>query len=612
MSAHIVLDQDYATFTNLDIVSGKVYVRTAKSISVSTITIKLEGESSTRLLPPPTPQNERPKPAIEFHKILYKTVTLFPPPELRSRPGEKSSFTLPPGTHEYAFSFKIPFNAACALDKNAAPAISVSGMSVEIARPPPGHLRRPLPPTLRGFPGEAEIRYFLKATVARPNILKENIRAYVPFNFSPIEPPREPSTGAEAYARQKHQFIQGSAAPSDQKPDLKGKRSIFSLKSVSLSDEKPPSPDSDPAPHVSVEIRLPEPKILIANGDIPLKILCTALNDQTEHVFLQSLQVEIAHYTHVRAHQVHRNNQGSTVLLSKSNLTIPLEFNDKREALVPPELWYGVPVPSVLPPTFEICNLSRNYELIVRIGLRYEAEKRNPQYTHIDLRLPFTLYSGISPPPEVLSAFKRKPVPSPQSPNLRPETTDQKPPPLPARRPSKDPSSSSSSPTVHSTPFAPPQQSPLNPGAIQNGFVAQGHGSSGPGTPVGMNVPGAWPGVLSAPPPGSSGGGGGPPRYSFVGPGVTPPGSSSAGGMGQALGQAQGQSLWQGYNAQTATGMETHGADGEVYSDAPPSYEDAVADVLPPVQVGGQDRGGYRPPETGGREDRLLPRDEKG
>lgn len=82
--------------------------------------------------------------------------------------------------------------------------------------------------------------------------------------------------------------------------------------------------------------------------------------------------------------------------------------------------------------------------------------------------------------------------------------------------------------------------------------------------------------------------------------------------MGQALGQAQGQSLWQGYNAQTATGMETHGADGEVYSDAPPSYEDAVADVLPPVQVGGQDRGGYRPPETGGREDRLLPRDEKG
>jgi len=29
---------------------------------------------------------------------------------------------------------------------------------------------------MSGFPGEAEIRYYLKATVARPNILKENAR----------------------------------------------------------------------------------------------------------------------------------------------------------------------------------------------------------------------------------------------------------------------------------------------------------------------------------------------------------------------------------------------------------------------------------------------------
>ncbi|KAF2222552.1 hypothetical protein BDZ85DRAFT_199894, partial [Elsinoe ampelina] len=411
MSASIALDQNYSTFTNLDIVSGKVYVRTSKSLSVSVVTIKLEGESSTRLLPPPTPANERPKPAIEFHKILYKAITLFPPPELRRSAVERASFTLPPGTHEYPFSFKIPFNAACALDKNAAPAISVAGMSVEIARPPPGHLRRPLPPTLRGFPGEAEIRYFLKATVVRPNILKENVRAYFPFNFSPIEEPRAPSHGAEAYARQKHQFTSPLASQADSKPGLKGKRSLFSMKNLSMSDEKITTPAADEAPLVSVEIRLPEPKILTSNEDIPLKILCSALSGKVESIFLQSLQIEIAYYTHVRAHQVHRRNQASTVLTSKSNLNIPLEFdNEKREALVPPEMWYGLPVPSVLPPSFEICNLARDYELIVRIALRYEAEKRNPQYTHLDLRLPFVLFSGIAPPPEVLAAAKRKPV----------------------------------------------------------------------------------------------------------------------------------------------------------------------------------------------------------
>ncbi|KAF4550737.1 Hypothetical protein D9617_16g015270 [Elsinoe fawcettii] len=603
MSAAIVLDQNYSTFTNLDIVSGKVYVRTPKSLSVSTVTIKLEGESSTRLLPPPTPQNERPKPAIEFHKILYKTITLFPPPELRSRSEVKASFTIPPGTHEYPFSFKIPFNASCALDKNAAPAISVAGMSVEIARPPPGHLRRPLPPTLRGFPGEAEIRYFLKATVARPNILKENVRAYYPFNFSPIEEPRPPSTGAEAYARQKHQFNQGLSSAPDTKPNLKGKRSLFSLKNMSMSDEKPPvpSPDSSEAPLVSVEIRIPEPKILTSNEDIPLKILCTAVNSQVEHLYLQSLQIEIAYYTHVRAHQVHRRNQASTVLTSKSNLNIPLEFNDKREATVPPEMWYGLPVPSVLPPTFEICNLARDYELIVRIGLRYEAEKRNPQYTHIDLRLPFTLFSGISPPPEVLAAYKRKPVPSPSSSPSPTPYTDEKAPPLPARRPSKFPTSAPGSPQI-GTPTG-PVPNPLSPGAIQNGFSA-------PSTPV-NGMPGAWPG-----------GANGPPRYSFVSPGTSLPLHPNATGASQA---GQGQTLWQGYAAQQplTPGLGMGGAgpggrqdvDGEVYSDAPPSYEDAVADVLPPVQVG-ERRGGYVPPPPGegtdpaGR-DGGLGRDEK-
>lgn len=69
MLASIVLDQSFPHYTNLDYISGKVYVRTPTSTSVSSIVVKLEGESRTRLLPPPNPSNDRQKPQLEFHKV---------------------------------------------------------------------------------------------------------------------------------------------------------------------------------------------------------------------------------------------------------------------------------------------------------------------------------------------------------------------------------------------------------------------------------------------------------------------------------------------------------------------------------------------------------------
>lgn len=70
MEAAIVLDQPgNVSFTNLDQISGKVVVRCGKSVDVSGITVKLEGESRTRLLSPPGPNGEKPKPQLEYHKV---------------------------------------------------------------------------------------------------------------------------------------------------------------------------------------------------------------------------------------------------------------------------------------------------------------------------------------------------------------------------------------------------------------------------------------------------------------------------------------------------------------------------------------------------------------
>jgi hypothetical protein len=70
MQASIVLDQPgNVSFTNLDVISGRVVVRCSKSVDISTIVVKLEGESRTRLMSSGGPDGERPKPQLEYHKV---------------------------------------------------------------------------------------------------------------------------------------------------------------------------------------------------------------------------------------------------------------------------------------------------------------------------------------------------------------------------------------------------------------------------------------------------------------------------------------------------------------------------------------------------------------
>lgn len=52
-----------------------------------------------------------------------------------------------------------------------------SGLKVEMARDTNRHVKKTLPPSFGGFPGMADIKYFVKATVIRPQFYKENIRA---------------------------------------------------------------------------------------------------------------------------------------------------------------------------------------------------------------------------------------------------------------------------------------------------------------------------------------------------------------------------------------------------------------------------------------------------
>lgn len=214
---------------------------------------------------------------------------------------------------------------------------------------------------------QAEIRYFVKVTVNRNSVFKENPRAYTPFNFFPIEPPRPAVSGSEVFARQKHTF---TGFPQTQ-PTKEKMRAMFGKKSSVPS--SPTSPTfSQEGLSISLDARLPEPAILTCNQDIPLRLVLKRLNDQKDTIHLQSLQVSLIAHTKVRAHEVFRTESNSWIIVSKSNLNIPIHSNNlNSETALDDSMWRGQILPNTVAPSFITCNIERSYQLDIRAGLSY-------------------------------------------------------------------------------------------------------------------------------------------------------------------------------------------------------------------------------------------------
>ncbi|KAF2231681.1 arrestin [Viridothelium virens] len=394
MNVQIKLDKPNEVFTNLDVITGRVTLQLRNPVNVQSIVVKLEGESRTRLLAPPRDdRRERPRPELEIHKILYKTKQIYSPSGAEGQRPSGYAGILGTGQHEWPFSFKIPFNNACNANTNTNPNLSLSGLRLEVARQPSRHVKQTLPPNLTGFPGEADIRYFVKVTVARPQFFQQNARAIVPFSFLPIEPPRRRPSSAETYARRTFQFSQTTRA-------VGGRKGSDSIDSSAVQE----------IPQVRVDARLPNPPVLTCNEDVPLRVLVTRINKFSEHLFLQSLQIELSGYTHVRAHEIGRKESTSWLIMSMSNMGIPIgNASDVVGSEIPlnREYWDQRPLPNTVAPSFETCNLARTYEIEIRIGLSCgSAKDHRPQTVVLPLRIPVTVYSGIAPPQALLDAMQ--------------------------------------------------------------------------------------------------------------------------------------------------------------------------------------------------------------
>ena len=174
---------------------------------MSSITVKLEGVSRTRLEPPrieipiDRPRDKR-RPEVEVHRVnkpdlfpslfmlsfwstddegwqlLYVVHTVFPAEAIRENPVSSAGFTLKGGQYDYPFKIRIPINSSCTDGMAGSGAIAsgllqrvnfdVSKGTIEYARQSSHHVRGTLPPSLSGVTEDsAWIRYFLKATVNR-------------------------------------------------------------------------------------------------------------------------------------------------------------------------------------------------------------------------------------------------------------------------------------------------------------------------------------------------------------------------------------------------------------------------------------------------------------
>lgn len=264
----------------------------------------------------------------------------------------------------------------------------------------------------------------MKVTVNRPQFFKENPRAIANFTLLPIEPPRPETTDGEAYARRQHQFIENALSVAS------GKKGLFDRKSSSNGIPPSPALGSVP-PRISLDARLPNPAVLTCNQDIPLRLLMKNVSERSKNVYLQMLQIELIGYTKVRAHEVARTESNSWILCSFSNMNIPIGTpTDPIDTEIPinSEYWQNKPIPNVVPPTFATCNLSRHYELEVRVGVGYGSYKHGEdQLVVLPLRMPVKVYSGIAPPKALLQAALTGEKPSLYSLNVPPYQASQAP-----------------------------------------------------------------------------------------------------------------------------------------------------------------------------------------
>lgn len=91
-------------------------------------------------------------------------------------------------------------------------------------------------------------------------------------------------------------------------------------------------------------------------------------------IFLVGLQIDLVGYTTVRAYDVQRQETGNWAVISLMGLNRAIgtaEDKEGTENMIDSSLWEHIKLPHTVTPSFNACNLTRSYELEVKVTLGY-------------------------------------------------------------------------------------------------------------------------------------------------------------------------------------------------------------------------------------------------
>ncbi|KAF3058019.1 hypothetical protein GL218_05791 [Daldinia childiae] len=347
MSIRIALDNPPEFYTNLDYISGRIILGLHRPEIIGNVVVKLEGESRTALTQPATGDRD------EYHR-----------PRAPGAGGFGSGFRTMDGAKQLMLQ----------------------------------HVKATLPPSLTGFPQEAEILYYIKVTIQRPGFFRENWRYQVGFKFLPVEPPRPPRTSQEAFARRPFTFRPRALTHQ--------RRSLFGGKSSTAS------PLEDPnqiPPSIEMSARIPFPSIVTCNEPLPLRLIARKLAPtmtRDQQVYLTALEIVLVGYTLVRVHHLENTERTSWVILSAPQVSPPIALFDNphdivdAEFEVPPTLWKDRRLPNTIAPSFRTCNIARRYEIEIKLTLSWgqPLPASNPFSSHKQAQRPNAIADPLYPP----------------------------------------------------------------------------------------------------------------------------------------------------------------------------------------------------------------------
>lgn len=383
-------------------------------------------------------RKESKKDAIEIHKFLYETQTVFPPKEIQTASTSKE-FTLPAGSHVYDFSLVIPDNVGCESIKQAG-SLSLSRLvidssGIDYARAASAHFAGPLPPSLSDMENIASVRYFLKATVSRTSFLKMNIRVFKPIVLLPPDQPYQGNPREVLFVRRDVTIGQGP--PQDlSSSDLDGRRGRRKGKGTggfmyflngggSLS--SPLSGSGGPTANITFEMRYPGSAAFVpVKPELPFKLYAISTTNPANFKLggpmkLQDLLIKLYATTSTRAQEFQKEATHSLTLFETHNLNVTLDWSTAKHISNPQygerweiefssALWEKVVIPDFVPPSFTTCNIKRRYTFEVIGGF---ASTSNSPSQLVSLITNVTVMSGLSKKSNPVVPARREKDPPP-------------------------------------------------------------------------------------------------------------------------------------------------------------------------------------------------------